>query len=63
VHKLFGSFLPLPPVPSLSPPHPLLPGRIYSALISNFVEEKKKHNKKDKDFLLVELTIAIHRDS
>jgi hypothetical protein len=26
--------------PSLSPPHPLLPGRTCSALISNFVEEK-----------------------
>jgi hypothetical protein len=32
---------PLPPrVPSLTPSYPLLPGRNYSALISNFVEER-----------------------
>jgi hypothetical protein len=40
VHTLFGSFLPPNPAPSLSFPPPLLPGRICSALISNFVEEK-----------------------
>jgi hypothetical protein len=43
---MFGSFLPLPPAtslslaPSLSPTAPLLPGRNYFALISNFVEER-----------------------
>jgi hypothetical protein len=39
-HTLLGPFLPLPPAPFLSPPTPSLPGRICSALISNFVEEK-----------------------
>jgi hypothetical protein len=38
VHTLFGSFLPNP-VPTLSLPLPLLPGRTCSALISNFGEE------------------------
>jgi hypothetical protein len=47
VHKMFGSFLPLTPTPSLNLPHPhllqpmpSLPSRNYSALISNFVEER-----------------------
>jgi hypothetical protein len=38
VHTLFGTFLPT--APSLSPSTPSLPGRNYSALFSNFVEEK-----------------------
>jgi hypothetical protein len=38
VHTLFGSFLPPTSTPSFLSPS--LPGRIYSALISNFVEEK-----------------------
>jgi hypothetical protein len=44
---MFGSFLPLSPLPppllptlSLSPLTPSLPGRNYFALISNFVEER-----------------------
>jgi hypothetical protein len=48
VHTMFGSFLPpslssslIPlPAPSFSPPKPLLAGRNYFALISNFVEER-----------------------
>jgi hypothetical protein len=54
VHTMFGSFLspspchpPLshltpspPPATSLTPPYPWLPGRNYSAFISNFVEER-----------------------
>jgi hypothetical protein len=61
---LFGSFLPSAsytfPLPSL----PSLPGRIYSALISNFVGEKTKAIiRETKHFLLVEVRIVIHRDS
>jgi hypothetical protein len=41
----------------------LLPGRICSALISNFVGEKTKAIKKrDKAFLLVEVRIDLQRD-
>jgi hypothetical protein len=66
VHTLFGSFLPIAPCPHPLPPYPpSLPSRNYSALISNFVEDKKdiSINKKEKVFLLVELRIAIWRDS
>jgi hypothetical protein len=42
VHKLFGSFLPPAPCPLLLLHPPSLAGRICSALISNFVEEKVK---------------------
>jgi hypothetical protein len=45
--QCLGHFSPFPPAPSftyptpsLSPPTPLLPGRNYFALMSNFVEEK-----------------------
>jgi hypothetical protein len=58
-----GHFFPHP-LPSPFSPHPTsLPGRICSALISNFVEEKTSNNKEDKAFLLVEIRIAIQRDS
>jgi hypothetical protein len=57
VHTWFGSFLPCPPSPFSPPLPPLLPGRTCSALISN------KHNKVDKTFLLVELRVAIQKDS
>jgi hypothetical protein len=41
VHTLFGPFLPSIPCPlSLPLPTLSLPGRVCSALISNFVEEK-----------------------
>jgi hypothetical protein len=40
VHTLFGPFLFLSSASSLSNPTPLLPGRTYSALFSNFVEKK-----------------------
>jgi hypothetical protein len=46
-----------------SPHPPSLPRRTCSALISNFVERRHKHNKKDKAFLLAELRIAMQRDS
>jgi hypothetical protein len=50
-----------PPSP---PNHPSLPGRICSAPISNFVEERiLNNNKKDQSFLLVELRRVIQRDS
>jgi hypothetical protein len=39
IHYL-GQLFPLSPGPSFSPPTPSLPERIYSALFSNFVEEK-----------------------
>jgi hypothetical protein len=45
------------------PAPPPLPGRICSALISNFVKRRHKHNKKDKAFLLVEIRIATQKDS
>jgi hypothetical protein len=51
----------LPPAPH-SLPLPSLPGRICSALFCNFVEEKTRNNK-DKVVLLVEIRIAIQRDS
>jgi hypothetical protein len=38
VHKLCH-FSPVPPVPSISPPLPSLPGSSCSGLSSNFVEE------------------------
>jgi hypothetical protein len=48
VHTMFGSFLPRPRTPCLTPPPrplplaytPSLPGRNYFALISNFVVER-----------------------
>jgi hypothetical protein len=64
VHRLFGSFL--LPIPSthLLPPkargfqaEPVLPLSLI------LLKRRHKHNKKDKDFLLVELRTAIQRDS
>jgi hypothetical protein len=40
VHTWFGPFFPLPPPPPSPPTPTLFPGRTYSALFSNFVEEK-----------------------
>jgi hypothetical protein len=40
VCTLFGSFLPPAPLPTFSLPLPSLPARNFSALISNFVEQK-----------------------
>jgi hypothetical protein len=47
VHTMLGSFLPPDPTPSLTTHYtpslsstPLIPGRNYFALISNFVEER-----------------------
>jgi hypothetical protein len=41
VHAMFGSFLPPSPHPlPYTPPYLSIPGRNYSALISNFVEER-----------------------
>jgi hypothetical protein len=55
----------LPPCPTLflPPSAPSLPGRTCSALFYNFVKEKTSNNKKDIAFLLVEIRIAIQRDS
>jgi hypothetical protein len=62
VHTLFGPFLPPASCPLLFPSTPSLPGRTCSALLSNFVEDIR-NNKKDIAFLLVEIRIAIQRDS
>jgi hypothetical protein len=60
VHTLFES----PHLLSLPLHTPSLPGRICSVHTSNFVGEKKKsNNKRDKAFLLLEVRIAIQRDS
>jgi hypothetical protein len=59
IHCL-GHFSPLLPSLTLSPLPLSLPGRPCSALISNFVKE---HNKEGKVFLLVELRVAMQRDS
>jgi hypothetical protein len=58
VHTLFGPLLSPP-----SPPPTLIPGRTCSALSSNFVEENTSNNKKEKVFFLVQIRIAIQRDS
>jgi hypothetical protein len=60
---LFGSFLPPDPSPTLSTLPPSVPGGSCSAFITNFVEIKDKPNKEDKEFLLVELRIAIQKYS
>jgi hypothetical protein len=60
---LFGPFLPLTPTPSLSLPPPSFADRICSAFISNFVEEKTQTIIRKKWILLVEIRIAIQRDS
>jgi hypothetical protein len=62
IHCL-GRFSPLTPAPTLSLLPTLLPGRTCSALSSNIVEENISNNKKDKAFLLVEIRVAIQRDS
>jgi hypothetical protein len=63
---MFGSFLSPSPHPlpfSLHPPsypHPLANRqKNYFALISNFVEESISNNRKDQEFLLVKIRIAI----
>jgi hypothetical protein len=53
----------MPLAPSFYPSSPLLPDRNFSALFSNFVGVDINNNKKDKVFLLVEIRIAIQRDS
>jgi hypothetical protein len=58
IHCL-GHFFTLPPSPTLPPLPSLVSGRSRSALITDFIEERHKHNKEDKVFLLVELRIAI----
>jgi hypothetical protein len=63
VHTLFGPFLPPDPFSLSLPLTPSLPGRTCSALFSNFVEEKTQAIIKKKAFLLVEIRIAIQRDS
>jgi hypothetical protein len=40
IHTLFGPSILYPPTSSLFPPPPSLPGRTFSALFSNFVEEE-----------------------
>jgi hypothetical protein len=61
VHTLFGSFLPPTPSPTLSAPRfqaePVLPLSLI------LLKRRHKHNKKDIAVLLVEIRIAIQRDS
>jgi hypothetical protein len=65
-HYIVWVITPLYPSP---PPHslphpPSLPGRICSALISNFVGEKTKAIiRETKAFLIIEVRVIIHRDS
>jgi hypothetical protein len=58
IHCL-GHFSLLPPSLTLPSLPPSVPGRSFSALITNFVEKWHKHNKKDKAFRLVELSWEI----
>jgi hypothetical protein len=62
VHTLFGSFLhpALLPHPS---PHPQFQAWSVPPLSLILLKKGHKHNKKDKVFLLVELRIAIQKDS
>jgi hypothetical protein len=66
VHTLFGSFL-LPDHCSLpTPSHPTSPGFQAEPILPLtliLLKRRHKHNKKDKAFLLVEIRIAIQRDS
>jgi hypothetical protein len=59
VHTLFGSFLLPVPLPHPLPPFP--PSVLPLSLI--LLKKRHKHNKEDKAFLLVELRIAIQRNS
>jgi hypothetical protein len=52
---------PLPPSPPLTPPHFQAEPVLSLSLI--LLKRRHKHNKKDKAFLLVELRIAIQRNS
>jgi hypothetical protein len=57
IHCL-GHFSPLPPSLTLPPLRTSVPGRSRSALLlTDFVEERHKHNKEDKVFLLVMLRL------
>jgi hypothetical protein len=64
VHTLFGSILPPAPHPyplPHKPPHFQAESVLPLSLI--LLKRRHKHNKKDKAFLLVEIRIAIQRDS
>jgi hypothetical protein len=64
IHSL-GHFSLLAPNHSLYTSLPTVPGRTCLSFFSNFVGENNNFvfKKKDKPFLLVEIRIAIHRDS
>jgi hypothetical protein len=67
VHTLFGSFLYSPSLPHPLPsPHPHTPqfqaGPVLPLSLI-LLKKRHKHNKEDKEFLLVELKIAIQSDS
>jgi hypothetical protein len=65
VHTLFGSFLPLTPLPHFLSPSPLSSRQVLFCLYHSLVLLKKrdKSNKEDKVFLLVELRAAIQKYS
>jgi hypothetical protein len=64
VHTLFASFLPPAPLLPTSPATPLcIQAEPVLHLSLILLKRRHKHNKKDKVVLLVELRIAIQRDS
>jgi hypothetical protein len=63
VHTLFGSFLHhAPPAPRAPAPPQFQAGPILPLWLI-LLKKRHKHNKKDKVFLLLELRIAIQKDS
>jgi hypothetical protein len=62
IHCL-GDFSSLLPAPSLSPTPPRFQAEPVLPLSRILLKRRHKHNKKDKELLLVELRIAIQRDS
>jgi hypothetical protein len=64
VCTLFGSFLPLcPPLLPSPPTPPLFQAESVLLLCLILLKRRHKHNRKDIEFLLVEIRIAIQRDS
>jgi hypothetical protein len=58
-----GHFSSYPPLPPSFPTPPLFQAEPVLPLSLILLKRRHKHNKKDKMFLLVEIRIAIQRDS